>query len=140
MRVFYHPSSSIISIRSSIISEMSFSQTPQQITCSVGRKHKTKCGLSSRYPSQKEVLSITECKSNTTAHLRRLKISRVNLSEKELILSRVGVFDDASNTMTVCPKQRNSGHLLAPFSSMSTSFAQSNKAHWIGPGNVTADV
>ena len=85
---------------------MSFSRTPQQIVCSVGRRHKTKCSLSSLYPSQKEVIPVAECTRDTYTHLRNVKISREKISEKDLILSRVGLFDNLSNTMTVCAKHR----------------------------------
>ena len=85
---------------------MSFCRTPLQIACTIGRRHRTKCGLSSRYPSQREVIPITECTRNTTTHLANLKVSRIQISEKDLIASRVGVFENESNSMTVCPKHR----------------------------------
>ena len=85
---------------------MSFCRTPLQIACTIGGRHGTKCGLSSRYPSQREVISITECTRNTTTHLANLKVSRIPLSEKDLIASRVGIFENGTNSMTVCAKHR----------------------------------
>ncbi|XP_031557468.1 uncharacterized protein LOC116294076 [Actinia tenebrosa] len=85
---------------------MSFCRTPKQIACSIGRRHKTKCGLSSRYHSQTEVIVVSECRRNTMTHLRNLKLSREQVSEGDLILLRVGLFVNGSNSMTVCPKHR----------------------------------
>ena len=40
-------------------------------------------------------------------HLRQLKVAQTSLvSEKDLILARVGLFDLEGNDMTVCPKHR----------------------------------
>lgn len=85
--------------------EMSFCRTPVQIACTAGRRLKTKCGLSSRYPSQREVIPVAECTRNCTSHLQNLKVSKERLSEGNLILLRVGIFEN-SQSATVCPKHR----------------------------------
>ena len=85
---------------------MLFCRTPPQIACTIGGKHGTKCGLSSRYPSQREVIPITECTRYTATHLANLKVSRIPLSGKDLIASRVGIFENGTDCMTVCAKHR----------------------------------
>ena len=41
------------------------------------------------------------------SHLRQLKVAQTSLvSEKDLILARVGLFNLEENDMTVCPKHR----------------------------------
>ena len=113
---------------------MSFCRTPPQIACTIERRHGTKCGLSSRYPSQREVIPITECTRYTATHLANLKVSRIPLSEKDLIASRVGIFENGTNSMTVCAKHRDprsARNLLAVSTSLSTSPTQNLQS----PGN-----
>lgn len=85
---------------------MSFCRTPNHIYCTAGRKHKTNCGLSARYPNQRDVIPVSECTIFTTKHLRNLKVSKEQLSESDLIQLRVGIFGNRSNSLTVCPKHR----------------------------------
>lgn len=84
--------------------------TPKpKLRCSVGRKHGTECGLSARYPSQKEIISLKSCDRETSNHLRSLKVAHSSgILEHDLILLRIGIFDiEKANEATICPKHRD---------------------------------
>ena len=80
-----------------------------KLKCSVGHKHNTECGLSARYPSQKETIALKCCNREASNHLRSLRVPHSSDTlEYELILWRIGIFDNGKvDEMTVCPKHRN---------------------------------
>lgn len=83
--------------------------TPSRgLKCSVGRKVRTECGLSSRYPAVKDCIPIQACNRDLQVYLRNLNLSKTAVqSEGELILLRTGVFDPScGDNMTVCPRHR----------------------------------
>ena len=50
---------------------------------------------------------LSSCARDIKSHLRQLKVAQTSVgSEKDLILSRVGLFDQQGDDMTVCPKHR----------------------------------
>ena len=58
------------------------------------------CDFSARFPGKNEFFPLS-------SHLRQLKVVQTSVgSEKDLILARVGFFDEMGNDMTVCPKHR----------------------------------
>ena len=63
------------------------------------------CDISSR---GNELLPLSSCSRNLSAHLRQISASHKSVSsEKELILARVGLFDESGHDFTVCPKHRD---------------------------------
>ena len=50
---------------------------------------------------------LSSCTKDIKSHLQQLKVAQTSvISEKDLILARVGLFDLGGNDMTVCPKHR----------------------------------
>ena len=71
-----------------------------QLSCSFSSHSNSTCDFSARFPGKNEFFPLS-------SHLRQLKVVQTSVkSEKELILARVGFFDEMGNDMTVCPKHR----------------------------------
>jgi len=79
------------------------------VSCSFATHCNTPCNVSSRqYPSQNQLRTLSACSNNVKPHLRQLKVAQSSVSsEKELILARVGLFDEDGSDFTICPKHRD---------------------------------
>ena len=62
------------------------------------------CDKSTRYPDRTECFPLNSCVSDVKAHLRELQTTQSCVtSERELILARVGLFDEKGEDMVICP-------------------------------------
>ena len=65
------------------------------------------CDISTEYPDRTQFFSLNSCVSDVKAHLRGLQTTQSCVaSERELILARVGLFDEKSEDKIICPKHR----------------------------------
>ena len=65
------------------------------------------CDVSNRYPDRTQFFPFNSCVSDVKAHLRELQTTQSCVaSERELILARVGLFDEKGEDMVICPKHR----------------------------------
>jgi len=75
-----------------------------QLSCSFASHFNSTCNFSARFPGKNESFPLF-CTKDIKSHLRQLKVAQTSVSlEKDLILARVGLFDQEGNDMTVCPK------------------------------------
>ena len=75
------------------------------LSCSFAKHCDSDCDISSR---GSELLPLNSCSRDVSAHLRQVSVSRTSVSsEKELILARVGLFDEGGIDFTICPKHRD---------------------------------
>ena len=82
-------------------------KTMANLSCSFASRCDTHCDISSR---GNELLPLSSCSRDISAHLRQISVSQTSVSsEKELILARVGLFDESSRdfTISICPKHRD---------------------------------
>ena len=76
-------------------------------TCSFSVILNEHCGPNT---GEENIIFLCECVGEISNHLRRCHLSRKNVTEIDLILARVGLFDLSASKvkeMTVCPKHRN---------------------------------
>lgn len=75
------------------------------LSCSFASHCDSHCDISSR---GNELLPLSSCSRDISAHLRQVSVSQTSVSsEKELILARVGLFDEGGRDFTICPKHRD---------------------------------
>ena len=78
-----------------------------QLFCSFAIHCGNDCGLSSRWPGRTQLMPMSLCTVSTRQHLRELKVPATSVTEKQLILARIGLFsEDAGQDFTICPKHR----------------------------------
>ena len=78
-----------------------------QLSCSFSSHSNSTCDFSARFPGKNEFFPLSSCTRDIKSRLRQLKVAQTSVrSEKDLILARVGFFDEMGNDMTVCPKHR----------------------------------
>ena len=79
-----------------------------QLPCSFATYCGSQCDVSSRWPGRQQLIPLNSCTDNIKEHLRDLKVFQTSvLSEKQLILARVGLFGDSDGRdFTICPKHR----------------------------------
>ena len=79
-----------------------------QLSCSFTTCCRSKCDFSSRWPGRQQLIPLNSCADSVKEHLREVKVSQTCVvSEKELILARVGLFGDSDGRdFTICPKHR----------------------------------
>ena len=78
-----------------------------QLSCSFASHLSSTCDFSARFPGRNEFFPLSSCNKAIKSHLRQLKVAQTSVvSEKHLILARVGLFNLEGNDMTVCPKHR----------------------------------
>ena len=76
-----------------------------QLSCSFSSHSNSTCDFSARFPGKNEFFPLSSCTRDIKSHLRQLKVAQTSVrSEKDLILARVGFFDEMGDDMTVCPK------------------------------------
>ena len=76
-----------------------------QLSCSFSSHSNSTCDFSARFPGKNEFFPLSSCARDIKSHLRQLKVTQTSVrSEKDLILARVGFFDEMGDDMTVCPK------------------------------------
>ena len=76
-----------------------------QLSCSFSSHSNSTCDFSARFPGKNEFFPLSSCTRDIKSHLRQLKVTQTSVrSEKDLILARVGFFDEMGDDMTVCPK------------------------------------
>ena len=76
-----------------------------QFSCSFAVHCTSLCDVSTRYPDRTQFFLLNSCVSNVTLHLRELQTTQSCVaSERELILARVGLFDEEGDDMVICPK------------------------------------
>ena len=87
-------------------------------SCSLSGLGQFSCGESRGVTGN---VSILECNRDIQTHLRSCHLSRLNITEYELILARAGQFNlnrDQMVNMTVCPRHRdNLGRYFRPLRS-----------------------
>ena len=77
-----------------------------QLSCSFASHFNSTCNFSATFLGKNESFSLS-CTKDIKSHLRQLKVAQTSVSsEKDLILARVGLFDQEGNDMMVCPKHR----------------------------------
>jgi hypothetical protein len=60
------------------------------------------CDVSTRYPDRTQFFPLNSCVSDVKAHLRELQTTQSCVaSERELILARVGLFDEEGEDMVI---------------------------------------
>ena len=80
-------------------------KTMSNLSCSFASRCDSHCDISSR---GKELLPLSSCSKDINAHLRQISVAQTGVSsEKELILARVGLFDEDGRDFTICPKHRD---------------------------------
>lgn len=80
-------------------------KTMANLSCSFASHCDTHCDISSR---GNELLPLSSCCRDISAHLRQISVSHQSVSsERELILARVGLFDESGRDFTICPKHRD---------------------------------
>ena len=79
-----------------------------QFSCSFAIYCGTECDFSSRWPRRQHFIPLNSCADGIKAHLRDVNVSQTYVvSEKKLILARVGLFeDDDGRDFTICSKHR----------------------------------
>ena len=79
-----------------------------QLSCSFAIYCGTECDFSSRWPGRQQLIPLNSCADGIKEHLRDVNVSQTCVvSEKKLILARVGLFeDDDGRDFTICPKHR----------------------------------
>ena len=78
-----------------------------QLSCSFASHLNSTCNFSARFPGRNEFFPLSSCNKAIKSHLRQLKVAQTSVvSEKDLILARVGLFNLEGNDMTVCPKHQ----------------------------------
>ncbi|XP_073238611.1 uncharacterized protein [Porites lutea] len=78
-----------------------------QFSCSFAVHCTSECDVSTRYPDRTQFFPLNSCVSDVRAHLRELQTTQSCVaSERELILARVGLFDEEGKDMVICPKHR----------------------------------
>ena len=78
-----------------------------QFSCSFAVHCTSACDVSTRYPDRMQFFPLNSCISDVKAHLRGLQTTQSCVSsERELILARVGLFDEKGEDMVICPKHR----------------------------------
>ena len=78
-----------------------------QFSCSFAVHCTSACDVSTRYPDRTQFFPLNSCVSDVKAHLRGLQTTQSCVaSERELILARVGLFDEKGEDMVICPKHR----------------------------------
>ena len=76
-----------------------------QLSCSFSSHSNSTCDFSARFPGKNEFFPLSFCTKDIKSHLRQLRVAQISVeSEKDLILARVGFFDEMGDDMTVCPK------------------------------------
>ena len=77
-----------------------------QLSCSFTSLCGNKCDISSRWSARQQLVPLSSCVDSIKEHLRDVSQTSV-ASEKELILARVGYFDDSDGrNFTIYPKHR----------------------------------
>ena len=80
-------------------------QTMSNLSCSFSSRCDSHCDISSR---GNELLPLSSCSREINAHLRQISVAQSSVSsEKELILARVGLFDEDGRDFTICRKHRD---------------------------------
>lgn len=80
-----------------------------QFSCSFAVHCTSACDVSTRYPDRMQFFPLNSCVSDVKVHLRGLQTTQSCVaSERELILARVGLFDEKGEDMVICPKHRAS--------------------------------
>ena len=78
-----------------------------QFSCSFAVHCTSACDVSTRYPDRTHFFPLNSCVSDAKANLRELQTTQSCVtSEGELILARVGLFDEKAEDMVICPKHR----------------------------------
>ena len=79
-----------------------------QLSCSFATYRGSECDFSSRWPGRQQLIPLDSCADSIKEHLRDMKVSQTCVvSEKQLILARVGLFGDFDGRdFTICPKHR----------------------------------
>ena len=78
-----------------------------QLSCSFSSHSNSTCDFLARFPGKNEFFPLSSCTRDIKSHLRQLKVAQTSVrSEKDLILARVGFFDEMGDDMTECPKHR----------------------------------
>ena len=75
-------------------------------SCFMSSKNESGCG---EFKGESELVPLSECNSDITAHLRRCHLTKENITESELILLRAGYFRKTAKqveNMLVCPRHR----------------------------------
>ena len=76
-------------------------------SCSFAVHCTSACDVSTRYPDRTQFFPLNSCVSDVKAHLRELQTTQSCVaSERELILARVGFFDEKGEDIVICPKHR----------------------------------
>ena len=89
----------------SFLRDLFVAKTMANLSCSFASHCDTHCDISSR---GNELLPLSSCSRDISAHLRQISVSHQSVSsEKELILARVGLFDESGRDFTICPKHRD---------------------------------
>ena len=80
-----------------------------QLVCSFASLCESQCNVSTRsYPGGNELLPLNSCSRDITAHLRQISAAQTCVSsEKDLILARVGLFDEDGRDFTICLNHRD---------------------------------
>ena len=69
-----------------------------QLSCSFSSHSKSTCDFSARFPGKNEFFPLSSCTRDIKSLLRQLKVAQTSVRwEKELILARVGFFDEMGN-------------------------------------------
>ena len=80
-------------------------QTMSNLSCSFTSRCDSHCDISSR---GNELLPLSSCSRDRNDHLRQISVVQTSVySEKELILARVGLFDEDGRDFTICLKHRD---------------------------------
>ena len=91
--------------QSRFLRDLFVAKTMANLSCSFASHCDTHCDISSR---GNELLPLSSCSRDISAHLRQISVSHQSVSsEKELILARVGLFDESGRDFTICPKHRD---------------------------------
>lgn len=79
-----------------------------ELSCSFANICHSGCGTSTKSTKETNFIPISSCTRNVKPHLCRLNVSQSSISsEKDLILARAGLFEEEGNSLTICPKHRD---------------------------------
>ena len=95
-----------------------------QLSCSFSSHSNSTCDFSARFPGNNEFFPLSSCTRDIKSRLRQLKIAQTSVrSEKDLILARVGFFDEMGDDMTVSEASHCARNLVETKSQMLLSCA-----------------
>ena len=76
-----------------------------QLSCSFSSHSNSTCDFSARSPGKNEFFLLSSLTRDIKSRLSQLNVAQTSVrSEKDLILARVGFFDEMGDDITVCPK------------------------------------